>query len=246
MTQPCHKDTTLNQQCCDNGHTRGVGGESNRTQFTPTHNTHPAIHNTHRPPHLTLQHTTHKTEEEQDNTREQNNMKGRTPSGDGALQHTPRHSTQPPSKQQRGHQHWTKGTPTHRRGTPTFNGEASNTATLHSPCHPPPQRHPTIHDGPTLHHREGGRGRGYPTTRTPQTHTHHPHTTHLARNSARHDSSTRQHCNVMSRARATPPHRAAQQQHTPPPFHTPRRMDVIHSSTHLLSLVHVHTTNERS
>nr|DAK24057.1 MAG TPA: hypothetical protein [Caudoviricetes sp.] len=39
----------------------------------------------------------------------------------------------------------------------------------------------------------------------------------------------------MSRVRATPLHWAGQQQHTPPPFHTPRRMDTIHSSTHLLS-----------
>ena len=74
------------------------------------------------------------------------------------------------------------------------------------------------------------------TTRTPQ---------HPAGSSARHDSSTRQHCNGMSRARATPPHRAGQQQHTPPPFHTPRRMDTIHSSTHLLLLIHVHTTDDQ-
>ena len=39
-------------------------------------------------------------------------------------------------------------------------GDVSNTATHHSPCHP------TIHDGPTHHHREGGANRGYPTTRT--------------------------------------------------------------------------------
>nr|DAS53847.1 MAG TPA: hypothetical protein [Caudoviricetes sp.] len=49
----------------------------------------------------------------------------------------------------------------------------------------------------------------------------------------------------MSRARAAPLHWAEQQQHTPPPFRTPRRMDTIHSSTHLLSLIHVHTLNEQ-
>nr|DAS34305.1 MAG TPA: hypothetical protein [Caudoviricetes sp.] len=49
----------------------------------------------------------------------------------------------------------------------------------------------------------------------------------------------------MSRARATPPHWAGQQQHTPPPFHAPRRMDTVHSSTHLLLLVHVHTTDDQ-
>lgn len=119
-------------------------------------------------------------------------------------------------------------------------------------CHPsltmPPHHplcHPTIHDGPTHHHEEGGTYRGCPTTRTAQTHTHHPHTTHPARNGARHGSSTRQHCSGMSRARAAPLHRAGQQQHTPPPFHTPRRMDTIHSSTHLLSFIHVHTTDDQ-
>ena len=54
---------------------------------------------------------------------------------------------------------------------------------------------------------------------------------HLATHSVRHDSSTCQHCSGASGARAAPPHRAGQQQHTPPPFHTPRRMDTIHSST---------------
>lgn len=42
---------------------------------------------------------------------------------------------------------------------------------------PSPTMPPTIHDGPTLHHCEGGADRGYPTTRTPQTlTTHTPHT----------------------------------------------------------------------
>lgn len=118
-------------------------------------------------------------------------MKGETQSEHGG-QHTlatPRHSTGPPRKQK-------GGTPTHKTGRP------GDTAALQSPCHPPPQRHPTIHEGPTHHHCEGGAHRGCPTTRTPQTHTRHPHTTHPTRNSARHDSSTRQHCNGMSRARA--------------------------------------------
>nr|DAQ96227.1 MAG TPA: hypothetical protein [Caudoviricetes sp.] len=29
MTQPCHKDTTLNQQCCDSKHKGGEGGLDN-------------------------------------------------------------------------------------------------------------------------------------------------------------------------------------------------------------------------
>ena len=155
----------------------------------------------------------------------QDNAKGRTQSEHGDnTQHHSRHSIGPQGKQQGGRQH-ADGDAHIRRGV-------SNTAALHSPCHPPPQRHPTVHDGPTLHHDEGGADRGYPTTRTAHTDTRHPHTTHPADSSARHDSSTRQHCTGMSRARAIPLHWAGQQQYTPPPFHTPRRMDTIHSSTH--------------
>lgn len=163
---------------------------------------------------------------------------GPNPNTGSTTTHTPRHSIGPQGKRQ-------GGTPTHRRGTPTFDGESvtlppfTHHATHHPPCHP------TIHDGPTLHHERGGADRGYPTTRTPQTHAHHPHTTHLAMNSARRDSSARQHCGGMSRARATPLHWAGRQQHTPPPFHAPRRMDTIHSSTHLLSLIRVHTTDDQ-
>ena len=134
-----------------------------------------------------------------------------------STQHS-RHSTGPPCEQ--------KGDTTHKTGRPATRPPFTHHATHHPLCHP------TIHDGPTLHHDEGGVDRGYPTTRTAQTHTHHPHATHLARNSARHDSSTRQHCSGMSRARVTPLHWAGQQQHTPPPFHTPKRMDTIHSPTH--------------
>nr|DAK32097.1 MAG TPA: hypothetical protein [Caudoviricetes sp.] len=111
----------------------------------------------------------------------------------GSTTHTPpRHSTGPPRKQ--------KGNTTHNTGRlaqqhPPF----THHATHHPLCHP------TIHDGPTLHHDEGGAHRGYPTTRTTQTRTH-PHTTHPAKNSARHDSITRQHRSGMSRAQATPPH----------------------------------------
>ena len=126
-----------------------------------------------------------------------------------------------------------------RRGTPhTRRGVQQHSR-------PPSTMPPTIHDGPTLHHDEGGVDGGCPTTRTAQTHTHRPHPTHPAKNSARHDSSTRQHCNGMSRTRATPPHRAEQQQYTPPPFHTPKRVDTIHSSTHPLSLIRVHTTDDQ-
>lgn len=152
---------------------------------------------------------------------------------------TPHHSTGPQGKRQGGHQH-TDG------GHHTQDGEASNTTALHSPCHPPstmPPHHPRRPHPPP---RRGGSAQRIPhhtnTTHTALTYTT-PHTRQW--NSARHDSSTRQHCSGMSRARATPLHRAGQQQHTPPPFHTPRRMDTIHSSTHLLSLIHVHTTDDQ-
>lgn len=171
--------------------------------------------------------------------REWDNTRCRTQSKDRASQHMP-------PAIQHGHRVNDKGGANTQTGDTNIRREASNTTALHSPCHPPSAMPPTIHNGPTHHPRRGGSGQRIPShTNTTDTHTY-PHATHLARYSARHDSSTRQHCNGMSRARATPLHRAGQQQHTPPPFHTPRRMDTIHSSTHLLSLIHVHTTNERS
>lgn len=148
-------------------------------------------------------------------------------------QHTTRHSrhsTGPPRKK--------KGDTTHKTGRPATPPPFTHHATHH-------------HDGtpPSMMAPPSTTTRGEQTEDTPphehHRHTHHPHTTHPAENSARHDSSTRQHCNGMSRARATPLHWAGQQQHTPPTFHTPRRMDTIHSSTHLLSLIHVHTTNDQ-
>ena len=155
--------------------------------------------------------------------------------------HRYRHSIRPHGKRQGG------GTPTRRRGTPTFDGESVTLPPLLSPCHPPSATPPALSRWPHPPPRRGGSGQRIPhhtnsadtrtLTRTPQ---------HLAKNSARHDSSTRQRCSGMSRARAAPLHWAGQQQRTPPPFRTPRRMDTIHSSTHLLSLIHVHTTNERS
>lgn len=191
MTQPCHKDTPLNQQRCDSKHKgrRGTGQRKGVGQCK----------------------------------RGKNNVKGRTPSQQ-------RDNTQPttPAIQQDHHVN-EEGDTTHKTGMPNNTAALTHHATHHRSTHPP------FCDGPTLHHDEGGAHRGYPTTRTTQTHTHHPHTTHPAKNSARHDSSTRQHCSEMSRARAAPLHWTGQQQHTPPPFHTPRRMDTIHSSTHPLS-----------
>ena len=132
-----------------------------------------------------------------------------------------------------------------RRGTPMTDGRVSAIAPAPPSIRRPSSQHapPSTTAPPTTTARRGRRG--CPTPRTAQTRAHHPHTTHPARNSARHDSSTRQHCNGMSKARAAPLHRAGQQQHTPPPFHTPRKVNTIHSSTHLLLLIRVHTTNEQ-
>lgn len=188
MTQPCHKDTTLNQQCCD---------------------------------------SKHKGRKEANNTRGSRTTQDAGPNPNmGITAHTT------PAIQQDHHAN-RRGTPTHRRGHRHSTGRPATLPPFNRHATHPPHTRPTIHDSPTLHHDEGGGAdRGYPTTRTAQTHTHHPHTTHPAGNSARRDSSTRQHCDRVSRALATPLHWAGQQQHTPPPFHTPRRMDTIHSPTH--------------
>lgn len=114
--------------------------------------------------------------------------------------------------------------------------------------HATPPRHatPPPNDSPTHHNDEGGADTGYPTTRTAQRNTHHPHTTHLATNSTRYDNSAHQYCVGMSGARVTPLDRASQQQHTPPPFHTPHTGEDGHHPPIHSHTVHVHTTNERS
>ena len=214
MTQCCHKDTTLNQQCCDREHTTvegKKGGEERRGEATQ--------------------------EGARQYKRGQEQCEGEDPIRTrGSTHTTPRHSIGPQGKRQggtptrrRGHQHST-GSQQHCR--PSLTMPPTTTTAPHHPRrpHPPP--------------REGEADRGYPTTRTAQTRRRLP-AHHTPGNEQRtHDSSTRQHCNGMSRARAAPPHRAGRQQYTPPPFHTPRRMDTIHSSTHLLSLIRVHTTDD--
>ena len=164
MTQPCHKDTPLNQQCCDNGHTRVAREESNRTQFTPTQHTprHSQAHTT------TLPHPQHTTQ------RGSTTMQGearqhKVPNQfeDGAPQHTPLPPFNGTTMQTGGgHQHTDGGSPPYAR--------PSLTMPPTSPCHPPPN------DSPTHHHNEGGSNRRIPHhTNSTQTHrhTHHPHTT---------------------------------------------------------------------
>lgn len=138
----------LNQQCCDSKHKGGSGKEETEDDTVPLHQT---------PPHFPTHNTQHKGK--QDNARGSETAQGAGPTEDGAPQQhmPPHHSTGPPHEQEG------------RTRTPS--GEANDTAT--------PQRYatPPLNDSHPLHHCEGGADRGYPTTRTPQTHTHHPHTT---------------------------------------------------------------------
>jgi len=240
MTQPCHKNTTLNQQCCDSKH-KDRRGERDRTEQNRTEHSSTTAHHRTSPPTTNTatqdKRGTGTTQGEQTMQEGQDNVKGRTQSKHGGnTAHTTPAIQQGHRVNDKGDTNTKKGDTTHKTGRPTAQPPFTHHATHHPLCHPPSTiAPPTIHD-------EGGADRGYPTTRTTRTHTHHPHATHLAKNSARHDSSTRQHCNGMSRARAAPPHWAGQQQHTPPPFHTPKRMDTIHSST----LTHSRSHNQRS
>ena len=122
----------------------------------------------------------------------------------------------------------TEGGHQHSMGMPASRHRPFNHHATHHP-----QRHPTIHDSPAHHPRRGGSGQRIPHY-TNTTDAHSPPTHHTPSNGTVRDThcSTRQHCSGTSRARATPPHWAGQQQHTPPPFHTPTRKDTIHSSTH--------------
>lgn len=169
MTQPCHKHTTLNQQCCDREHKRWEGGKESGAQFL--HRTSPPTTNT----ATQDRRGTRTTRRERTMRRGGGTMQDARPNPNTG-QHTTHHT--PPFNKATGQT--TRGTPTHRRGhrhstgRPTTLPPFTHHATHHPLCHP------TIHDGPTHHQREGGAHRGYPTTRTPQTHTHHPHTTHPA------------------------------------------------------------------
>lgn len=113
----------------------------------------------------------------------------------------PRHSTRPPSERrggasihERGHQH-VDGDTDIRRGV-------SNSAALHSRCHPPsamPPHHPRWPHPPP---RRGGSRQRIP-HHTNSTDRHSPtHTTHLARNSVQHDCSTLTGCTGSRRRRS--------------------------------------------
>ena len=132
-TQPCHKDTTLNQQCCDSKHTKEKGDRAKQEGG-------------------------------------KNNMKGRTQSQHGTT-HTP-----PRPAIQQGHRVNDTGDADIQTGDTDIRRGASNTTALHSPCHPPSTTAPHHPRQPHPPPRRGGARKGYPTTRTPQTHVHHPHT----------------------------------------------------------------------
>ena len=180
-------------------------------------------------PHLSADTTTHKQKMSGDDPdREAVDKEKRAHPIRTRGQHNTRHSRHsmgPPRKQ--------KGDTTHKTGRPVTLPPFPHHATHHPLWPHPPST------------TRGGAHRGYPATRTAQTHTHHPHTAAPGEDSARHDCST---LTVCTGSRGHGPHAldwAGQQQYTPPPFHIPRRMDTIHSSTPLLSLIHVHTINDQ-
>lgn len=160
MTQPCHKDTTLNQQCCDSKHKTE---EESRAQFH----------------HRTSPPTTNTTPQDRRGMR---TIRGEQTMRRGARQHEmpypirTRDNTQPtPPPFNETTTHTRRGTPTRRRGTPhTRQGRPSTQPpfTHHATHHP--LCHPTIHNGPTHHHDEGGSAQRIPH----HTNTTHPHTTH--------------------------------------------------------------------
>lgn len=97
------------------------------------------------------------------------------------------HNTPPPfntatEQTKEGRRHSREGDTTRETGRPATQPPFTHHATHHPLCHP------TTHDGPTLHHDEGGSTQRIP-HHTNSTDTHSPlHTTHPATNSARHES----------------------------------------------------------
>lgn len=209
MTQPCHKDTALNQQCCDSKHKGGrVRGQNKKGE--------------------TIQEGREQCERGEPN-----------PKIGHHSTYCSRHSIEPQDKQQGGRQH-TDGGSRHSTGSQQH----------HRPSLTMP---PTIHNGtpPSTTAPPSTTTRGGNTQRIPHhtntTNTHPPPTHHTPGNGTVHDMTAVLASTAMGWVGRELHHRtgAGQQHHTPPPFRTPRRMDTIHSSTHLLSLIHVHTTDDQ-
>lgn len=158
-TPPCHKNTTLNQQCCDNEHKDGREKERNTTFTIRPHTPHTPPS---RSPHTTQQHSNTKkkraarhegiqckrdwtTRGARSNSKTGNIVKRIGTTRDRASQHTPpRHSIGPQGKRQEGRQH-TDGGRQHSTGSPATLPPFTHHAT-HHPAHTPP-----FCDGPTHH-----------------------------------------------------------------------------------------------
>lgn len=133
-----HNETTHTPQCAQHSSST----EQHTPPHFPTHNKHDN----------TRQKKNENDTRETDNVKRSGTMQGARPNPNtGITAHTtPRHSIGPQSKRQGGRQH-TEGGRQHTTTPPSFNGttkqtegghhtqdgEDSNTAALHSPCHPP-------------------------------------------------------------------------------------------------------------
>lgn len=131
-------------------------------------------------------------------------------------------------------------------GHHTQDGEANNTAALHSPCHPPstmPPHHPQRPHPPP---RRGGSRQRIP-HHTNSTDTHSPPTHHTPSNGTVHDMTAVLASTAMGRVRHEPHHCTRQNSSSTHHRHSTHRGGWT-PSTHphcLLSLIHVHTTNEQ-
>nr|DAS53848.1 MAG TPA: hypothetical protein [Caudoviricetes sp.] len=160
MTQPCHKDTTLNQQCCDSEHKKGGKEERNTTvhmrQHTPPQHDSVAQHGTARQQQhgSNAAHTTallhpqqtrqHKTEEERERYEGNEQREGEQHNTRCQPQSEHGDNTQPTTPAiQQGHRVNDKGDANTQTGTPTFDGRPATQppfphhATHHPLCHPP-------------------------------------------------------------------------------------------------------------
>ena len=154
MTQPCHKHTTLNQQCCDREHEDRSGKKKRIAEQDIAHH--------HTPSHFPTCNTQH--EKEQDNTRGTGQRRmGNTMKRTGTTQRRGHHNTR--------HSRHSTGT------LDKLEGDANTQAGGPPPQHPPFNAMPPPNDSPTHHHEWGESNRRIPHhTNTADTHSH-PHRT---------------------------------------------------------------------
>ena len=168
MTQPCHEDTTLNQQCCNGKHitcnTRRRAEEQNPPALLPPHTTHRTTrahtipHHTphnksthHRTSPPTTNTTPHKQKRNEDNIKRQGQYEGEAP----VRTRGTTHNTPPPPFNETTTQTKGEGANT-QTGKPVTLPPLTHYATHHH------NRHPTIHNGPTHHHDKGRVNKGIP------------------------------------------------------------------------------------